>query len=367
MEKYIVKNYTFNDKDSTVKLLLNLHSTLRFKSYLFELGDVDKVNIDRIQKNCSGIALTKYMFTYTFEHMRAEWIPEEDTKYIFVSNLDDNWMYSNPNPCDRVSEAEFLALVNYFKKRSWDCSTIMLGINGIKWNENVSENEIESGTYGYEKAKSYFHHGEKYLSNSVIISKERFDKKVYATVSYQEKYKDATILNRTLQLLGNCHSEEVLYAPSNDEERVMWDNKAQIAKDKFNALMENLGGKYDGLPHSLKNEQNSDLFLQQNLQTINVKKLLKSTLVPCGWQIINEKDNRIIGIPLKKKKQESEITIYVDSTHKGHYLQLQILYKSTYFSFNDNINYSFFLKEESDVQHYVENICDIAEYIYERL
>ena len=26
-----------------------------------------------------------------------------------------------------------------------------------------------------------------------------------------------------------------------------------------------------------------------------------------------------------------------------------------------------FLKEESDVQHYVENICDIAEYIYERL
>ena len=357
MEKYIVEKYNIkNISEERVKLhslLMSFISQNLCSSYLFEFTnvDLDIGEFDYLQKRCAGSDLQKFMFGLEFEG--------ESKKRTFISNLNNSWEYPNPNNNVDIQKEEFISILNHIKDFRIACSTALYGLDEIKWSKNSKT--PSKGTYGFDKAKNYFDQGFNYLSNSIIVSKVGIDKNIVMYISYKvNEEEDYFYLNKIHEELGTPKFARTWYAPSTPEERLVWEKKKSEAYDKFLSVLNMIQIEKNNLPHKLKIQYYRDEFTD----AINVRKLIKEILLLAGWTFF-KKYTESFGTPIKRSKGESDIELYIDATHKGHYLQVLLGYNSKYYSFCQNINYTYELKDEKEVREYLENIKVLGDIIYD--
>lgn len=355
MEKYIVEMYEIADKlfdrEKIITLLLDLISKDISSSYLFEITDFN--NIKAIQKKCPEIDLTKYYFKNKCF----------DKTFDFISNLNETWDNSNPNKVPILQKNEFISILNFFKNSGRCYSTAIYGIDGIKWSKNTKNNIHITGTYGYEKAKSYFYEGQNYLSNSIIVSKVTLDKNIKIYVSHKvSEEEDYYYLHKVQEYLGKATYTRIFYAPTTLEERIEFEKRKAKDKEKYLELINKIHTNKIKLPYELHDVT----FEYDYTEPINVRKLVKEIFLKKEWQPF-KRDYKSFGIPIKRIKEDVEIELYIDATHKGHYMQTILAYNSKYFYCGENINYIYYLKNEEEVKKYLENIKIIGDTIYEQL
>ena len=368
MEKYNIIQFKLSDKNKAFAIMTELIKSIRHNSLLFEFWGVK--DFDRIQKDIPQIDLKKYEYEYYYKHMiNSDWIPEEDKRVLVLSNLGEEWEDFNPYEQQSLSFDEFTALAEYFTKSKPRCySTLMLGLDRIDWEQSTNTDYYH--TYGYEKAKSSFDKGKNYLSNSIIFSKESMKSTVYLTLSFHERFKSNIQIQRIIERCGKIAKSNILYAPSNEIERAKWNSIYEDNESKFNAMIEQLPDIIKNLPYQFNKKS---LFPEPvPKDTINVRKIAKETLCSDGWKMLTSKDPENWGIAFKKKvgnieNEDSELLLFIDSLHRGHYLQTLIEYKSVYFSFKEHTNYSYELKDIDGVSKYVENVKIIGDYIFRAL
>jgi hypothetical protein len=147
-----------------------------------------------------------------------------------ISNLDKCWEWHNEHTNESLSQDDFHDLMSFIDTlKAHDFASLVVGFDNIKWGEE----QVNNGTYGYEKADGAYGLGRNYLSNSLIIGKTAENKSYTAYVSLEKRFRDLDIINQITESLGKIISEEVYFAPENKEEREEWNLKANEAKQKF--------------------------------------------------------------------------------------------------------------------------------------
>lgn len=307
---------------------------------------------ERKKKKLAELDLTKYAYVRVFEHTKSSpyYDPKKDDRQL-ISNLNSAWFWYNETENDSLDESKFRDIVAFGDTVGSHVSTVMYGIDEIEWGGKP----VAPGTYGYEKAEGLYDGGNNYLSNSVIVSKIRYEGKPFKVyVSCEKEYRDLEIVEEMISSLGKKIGEKTYFAPENEEERHEWEETYREAEGRYKAMI----AKTKELAKTLPKRFEPQSPMAEFNDKINVKKSVKNCFCPDGWELE-------YGNTVSKRKGDSVITVYIDSLHKGHYLQALMDYRSIKFYFGDNINYIFTLKDEADVCAYLDNVKIMAEAVYE--
>ncbi len=364
MKEYTVIQIVCKKETKAYDIYTAVKDTVKFNRNLFEFCGLfkhkDKVSSKKIQK-FESLDLQRFYHVKVLEHLAKSpyYDSDRDDRKLF-SNLDSSWDWSNKNNTESLNNDTFEKLIDFIDNLSlMDVSTIMLGIDEIEWGGNA----VGHGTYGYEKAKSAFHGGENYLSNSIIIYKAPYEHKPYTVyLSCEKRFRALDSVNDIITSLGKIKNEEAFYAPEDEAERKEWEQAYAEAELKFEAMKANLPDIMNNMPEETKEYQE----YQQGVSN-NVRKIIKQILCTDGWE---QKKNTVfsgVGTMVIKDKDDSSVAVIIDSLHGGQLLQALIFYVNPKFKLGLHTNYQCVAINEEEVAKYLKNIKYIADYVYDAL
>lgn len=362
MKEYKVAQINISNSKIS-ELFSMLYDEVSSEHILFEITNIENEYSNKSKWNDCDIEKFKYARNMS------------DKQEIFASNLSEVWEYSNPNIEERVSltKEQAFNIVKVIDKAGWrDYVQFMIVLDRIPWNGDT----VSEGTYGYTKAKSWNYHGKDYLSNSIILYKGAFEKSgIY--VSYETEYEDSVLLKEILTDLDKVKNVETYYAPSDEQERIEFQKRAEVAGKSFWNMVDNVTEMYESgkLPYPFRgfNPDISDSWLEGvdggftgdidmdfpdiPEDTINVKKIAKKILEPSGWKLAKK------GFKFEKEHKDEKIILEFDSLHKGHKLAILITYYNEKFHLYTNLGFSCRLADEEAVEQYCIDVRYMMEYV----
>ena len=328
-----------------------IKDTVKYNSNFFEITGLFRYGKAKNEKVLDEIGIHKYSYIKVLPHLvNSKYYDPERDDVKLLSNLDDNWRWSNPNINTPLSEEDFSKLVDFCDSLSVNSlSTMILGIDEIEWDGN----KPPKGTYGYEKAKNTFYYGENYLSNSVIIARNYENKKYTVILSCETRFRNFAVIDKLIEFLGEIKSEKNYFAPEDENERAEWEKLQTEKGAKFKAMIEGISV----LPLHDIQRQGGD-----NKRKVNVRKYIKDYLCNEGWNFKKgDPDER--GIMIGIEKDDACLSIRIISGHNGHHIQTLLVYHSEKFYFLEpNVLY-LDAEDESEIVKYFENLKMIKEHM----
>lgn len=358
MKEYIVSEIRCKKNLKISEIYSYVKDKVKYNSNLFAFQNI---KLDSISGECKRIYnelnLDKYAYKKVLEHIAKTpyYNPERDDRRM-VSNLNSIWNWCNESINTPLGVEDFESLVKFSDKlKSFDVSTLMLGLDEIEWGGS----KVGKGSYGYKKADCTYGLGKNYLSNSLIVGRVGGDKTYTAYVSCESIFYELDIVKEIIDFLGEKISEVTCFAPECDAEREEWNVTAKDADNKFKAAM-------DGF-NELALETIDKSGTADEKQKINIKKYINKYLCSDGWEVRKALADESPTV-VHKMKQESDICISVVSGHNGHHLQALVYYRSKKFMFCEHI-YALNVNSisESEIEKYFRNCVTIKNYLYDVL
>lgn len=353
MTEYLITKIKCNNGIKINELYDFFNNAVSCVKFYFEIGDIENNN-SAFQK----AVLSEFKENYYSK--RIPYSVSSDREIFMVSNLNSNWEWENEKNSAPLNKQRTDVLMKTFSKaKRYDCSTFMLVYDEIPWNNE----SVSSGTYGFEKAKSRYSHGDNYLSNSIIICKDSYENTCTIYISRLADNCIDDFINDIEQKLGTVLETKSYFSPDDESERKAWEKVYVKEKSAFDTTIGSLSAFYPTLPFDLGEY---DVNREQSPETINVKKIAKSIFAPKGWNLLkNNKGEK--GIHFEKRFSNKVLILSIMPLHKGHHLQTLILYKSPMFYFTKHINYYYILSDSDEVEKYCCNVLRISDYIIEQL
>lgn len=334
-----------------------------FNNYIFEIYNLFKylpTVPNAAKKRYEELEFNKYEYRVTNQLLKdTDYYNPERHDFFLISNTDSSWEYPNSGNLQKLEKSSFFDIVSFCSKlKKIQYSTYMLGFDEIEWGGA----SVRKGTYGFSKARSTFSGGENYLSNSIIVSKIAYENKPLTVyLSCESKYRESKAVNDIISYLGKIYSEKVLYAPDDEDERKVFEREYQIAEKKFDEVISKFRYNFDEisaiLPYDVKSTHSGISYSEK----LNVKKAVKNVFAESDW-IYDKESSSDSKIYLYKKQNDIKISVYIDATHLGHYLQFVLILESPMYCFEKNPAYSFDLSNETEIKEYLSNVRVICDY-----
>lgn len=358
MKEYIVIGIKCND-NITLKDTFSIISSII--SYDRNLFAIQNLNSSRLNQNAQSIYgrldLKRFEYRVVLNHLlNTDYYDPEQHDIQMISNLDKCWKWHNEHTNESLSQDDFHDLMSFIDTlKAHDFASLVVGFDNIKWGEE----QVNNGTYGYEKADGAYGLGRNYLSNSLIIGKTAENKSYTAYVSLEKRFRDFDIINQITESLGKIISEEVYFAPENKEERDEWNLKANEAKQKFDNAISGL--------QTLKLISPHNMYSWDPKKKININGYIKNHLCVDGWQ---KRPARSYESPtiICKNKHDREIAFSIVSGRNGQNLQALIQYSGKEFLISENLHNLFvFSSNEEDTEIFFKNLVLVRDYLFDTL
>ncbi len=346
------------DKDLTLKNVYEaVHENVKNNRNFFQI-----INLFTIQKFFNKIisknllrafddsGINDYFKRIVNENMirYKEYQPDLNDWFVY-SNLNEVWKEYNESNDGSIEEEQFIKILNFFDSlSSGNYHSLMIGIDEIEWDGAP----VNKGTYGYEKAMNR-RFGYNYLSNSVIFSKDAMSKNpnvVY--VSCESIYRESNALNRIINSLGKVDSEEIFFAPENENERSEWVRIRQIKENKLKEFTEDTDHLTANLPHAIS--YNPRIITEKH-DTIDTKKSVKEVLCKDGWKIVKRKGGG--GITVSKTIGDEEYEVWILSLHRGVHIQFHLTCSHPLYRLSVRPGYDAYVSNENESDKCMENIA----------
>lgn len=143
-------------------------------------------------------------------------------------------------------------------------------------------------------------------------------------------------------------------------------------EDKFSRIIKNMDKVYKSLPYQFKKYALSYIDPETNRfidltpdERINVRKIALKMFDENGYKHIKNEGKKI-GTVFQKEVANGILEAIVIPNHRGHYLQtiIRFHYENKTDGFND---FSYDLKDEQEVKHYLIDIIEILKYLENEL
>lgn len=288
------------------------------------------------------------------------------TSMDVFSNLNQNWEWENPNCTKSLNTEELQCLIQFGDRHGiTKYRQMMLGFDGIEWEPG----HIVSGTYGYKKADSIWGAGYNYLSNSIIITKITREHNLTCFIACEAQYRNSPPFEKMVTLLGKTVHETTYFAPETEQERRDWERRYRKAQTDFSGLRASLQGFYRELGYPRERKANPKITgedvlammeAERNAPTLNTKKIADPYLRAEGWKRAKLAG---VGICYEKAVGDGTLIVVIDSKHRGHMLHALLYYRSEYFSFSNNINFSLELLTEEESKEYFYNLTKVLAHV----
>ena len=321
---------------------------LSYNRRLFEIGNIDISSIYSKQITAIIDAYGLDRFTYEYR-LRENYDPTP-----IMSNLDaKTWLWGNPTYHENLSADAFAGVIEVCQRlKSTMCREYMIGFDEISWDGATAP----EGTFGYEMPKATIFQGDRYLSNSVIITKDYVGKpNLIAYVSFESKYKELECIKQLIDFLGKIKREKELFAPSDDDEREEWDRVISDMRKKSEVFESLRTSLLSELPYEVI-EPPRDPFRVEPYpkERINIRKLEKELLCFDGWEL-KKKDPHFRSTVTSKTIDGVEYKMWIDTLHGGHYLQLWFSCSSPMFELSVHSAYCSNITDEVQAVNFMKN------------
>lgn len=356
MKEYVVLELKC-DKDLTIAdIYAKVTERVAHNRNLFVLQNLKLDRMTKSNQNLyNSLRLERFAYTVIPEHLRN--VTDYETRRFMHSNLDDNWVWHNPNPAESLSEEELRELITLLDKlKKADVSTMLLAFDEIAWDGS----KVGKGTYGYEKADSTYNLGWNYLSNAVLVGRT-YNKSEYTVyISCEKRFRDLSVVQELADSLGHIKRETSYFAPEDDNEREEWNKTAAQAEVKFKNAMEGI----DSLPL----EKFEKMGTAGTSKKIDIKKYVKTYLCTDGWKLRKARPDEW-SILVAKDKEDATVTIGVSPWRNGHQVQTCVYYRSEKFKFVENIKNAGYITDahEDQIEIFFRDTVIIRDYLNEAL
>lgn len=337
-----------------------IEQNFKYSRRLFEIGNIDisSINSKKIKSLAEAYDFERFSYEY---RLRDYYRPTP-----IISNLSDRvWMYGNSSNNENPSIETFSGVIEFCQNlKSTMCNEYMIGFDEITW----AEEKAPEGTYGYEKPNATIFQGSRYLSNSVIVTKSFVEKpNLIVYVSFESRFKELDCIKQLITFLGKIKNEKMLFAPSDENEREVWEEAKAAAKlkaERFNSIQPDL---ISNLPYTIqKPAYDPYRAIPYTSEKINIRKLEKNMLCYDGWELKNN-DPHFRTTVTRKIIDGIEYKMWIDTLHGGHYLQLWFSCCSPMFEIPVNCLYSAEPIDEEQAILFIKNAAYLRDKFIETM
>jgi len=373
LRDFIVYRFVSEDKPGIFKMFSDSLKSENTWRIFFELSNVDRnctIDLSSMKweaalLNSPTISSNSFLNKYAFQS-RYQSSLEEFENRLDISNLDSNWEISNKNGCfDSISMDEAAALYSYTHNHKYCCSTFLIGFD-------VAEDmHCCYPTYGFYKAKSEYSGGRNYLSSSVIISKASYSNEYNVYVSVEttnsikqdDSIKEQYPLNYIINLLGEPIESRAFYAPSDEQERLRWNEAKQHYDDRFSKVMLTV----PNLMKEFNVAKGYGLTEAALPDVINAKKILADAFRSTKW-VLEKNSYKEQGYKyVMGDSSEIKFESIFFFQERGHFIQVNFSCFGKRFAY-ENANLSIvYLRSKEEVKLFLEKFILLLEYIADLL
>jgi hypothetical protein len=369
LRDFIVYRFVSEDKSGICQIFSDSLESENTRRVFFELSSVDRnraINLSLMKweealLNSPTTSSNPFLKKYAFQTRYQSSLEEFETR-LDISNLDSNWEISNKNGCyDSLTKDEATELYSYVHKNTYCCLTFLIGFD-VAEGKNCC-----NPTYGFSRAKSRYSGGHNYLSSSIIIAKASHSKEysVYVSVETTNKKKqDDSIkeqypLSYLISVIGEPVESHTFYAPSDEQERLRWNEAKQQYDDQFSKVMK-------AVPNLMEEYSVSKGYgLTEAVVpgAINTKKILADAFRSTKW-VLEKSGYKEQGYKyVISDSSETKFELIFFFQERGHSIQVNFSCFGKRFAY-ENVNLSIvYLRSKEEVVLFLEKLVVLLEYI----